>query len=342
VETKDKCKRKERRIRDKMSQDVLYYQKKVDETVRKLGGYWKPLSGLARVMEELGELNELFIEENLDKEDLGGELADLFIITSSVGNQYCMNINEELIKLGYPIIEDELYQSVQIVEDKHVGLMKLCSIGGQIARILNHYDGDKKRKPLEKKRRLAEEITRFHLQLLSFSKLYDINLFQYVEKILERDLQRDKYRFNITHDPTTESSIEHFRILMGDEGQGFTKLWGSFRWEETKKLEENLKNNVVTFVRFAKAALIEGLDGFVLEVVGEEYILDEQKRNNTFKRIFEFFHLNDPKKENINEYLGLNEAGLYFTFHEQEFEWIPYVSETSLFILFGPDLTRNS
>lgn len=319
-----------------MAKDILCYTQNVDDAVRKLGGYWRPLSGLARVMEELGELNELFLEEALNIEELGGELADLFIITSSVGNQYCMNANEELSQLGYATDVAILYESIVPCEDKQIGLMKLASIAGQIARILNHYDGDKKRKPLERKRRLAEEITMFHLHLISFSKGFDINIFDYVEKILARDIQRDRNRFDITHDPTTVPSLDRFRELAKEEGQVFIKLWGSFQWDETKKLENNLKQNIHTFIRFAKAGSIEGLDGYVIEIVGEEYVLDEQKRNQTLKRVFELFHFHDPKQDEMNEYLGLTETGLSFIFYEQVFEWVPYLSDTALYLLFKP------
>ncbi|MFV9510053.1 hypothetical protein [Tepidibacillus sp. LV47] len=322
-----------------MSQTIRDYQLKVDKTVRELGGYWRPLSGLARVIEELGELSELIMTSESDREKLGGELADLFVITASVGNQYCTDLDEEFSLMGYPIIIDEVYQGIQPVTSKEEGLMKLVTRAGQIARILNHYEGDKKKKPTEKKRRLGEEIAKFNIDLIALANFNNIPLFTYVDKILDRDVVRDKNRFDITHDPTTEPSLDHFRKLAkGTPYESLKKVWGSYEWDETLSLEKNLQNTLPTFQRFIKVGENEGLEALVLEIIGEEYIYDKEKRNKTIQRVLQFFHRYDPyqgQEPDVNE-LGLHELTFRFHYYGIEFEWIPMVHEQSLFILFIP------
>ena len=320
-----------------MARTIRDYQQKVDQTVRELGGYWRPLSGLARVIEELGELAELFVTDDMDREELGGELADLFIITASVGNQYCMDINEEFSRVGHPIEIDEIYQKIEPSLSKTEGIMNLLSRAGQIARILNHYEGDKKKKPTEKKRRLGEEIAKFHVDLIKLANHFDIPLFTYIDKILDRDVIRDKNRFDITHDPTTEPSLDRFRILSkGTNYENLKKFWGSCEWDELQKLEANLKNTLPTLERFVKVAESEELEGLIIEIVGDQYISSESVRNQTIQRTLQFFHHFDPflgQDPYVND-LGLHEITFHFHFHGTEFEWVPMVYGHSLFLLF--------
>ncbi|KXG42940.1 nucleoside triphosphate pyrophosphohydrolase family protein [Tepidibacillus decaturensis] len=320
-----------------MTKTIRDYQQKVDQTVRVLGGYWRPLSGLARVIEELGELAELFMQEEMDREDLGGELADLFVITASVGNQYCMDLNEEFSLMAYPIEIEELYKQAQPVSSKVDGVMSLLTRAGQIARILNHYEGDKKKKPTEKKRRLGEEIAKFNIDLIALANLNNIPLFTYVNQILDRDVVRDKNRFDITHDPTTEPSLDHFRELTkGTPYESLKKVWGSYEWDESLSLEKNLQNTLPTFQRFGKVGENEGLEALVLEIVGEEFISDEENRNKTIQRTLQFFHQFDPyigQDPYVND-LGLHELTFRYHFYGVEFDWVPMVHRQSLFLLF--------
>ncbi|GBF10911.1 hypothetical protein [Tepidibacillus sp. HK-1] len=320
-----------------MTKTIRDYQQKVDQTVRVLGGYWRPLSGLARVIEELGELAELFMQEEMDREDLGGELADLFVITASVGNQYCMDLNEEFSLMAYPIEIEELYKQAQPVSSKVDGVMSLLTRAGQIARILNHYEGDKKKKLTEKKCRLGEEIAKFNVDLIKLANHYDIPLFYYVDQILDRDVVRDKNRFDITHDPTTEPSLDHFRELTkGTPYESLKKVWGSYEWDESKKLEENLRNSLPTLERFIKVSESEGLNGLIIEIVGEQYISTEEVRNQTIQRTLQFFHQFDPyigQDSYVND-LGLHELTFRYHFYGVEFDWVPMVHRQSLFLLF--------
>ncbi|MHA1782779.1 MAG: nucleotide pyrophosphohydrolase [Promethearchaeota archaeon] len=82
-------------------------QKIVDEFIGKHGGYWPPLSMIAAIMEELGEVarevNHLEghkpkKKEN-DSEKLGEELGDLLFSVFCLANYYKINLDDQLDKI---------------------------------------------------------------------------------------------------------------------------------------------------------------------------------------------------------------------------------------------------
>ncbi len=61
----------------------------VRETMVAAGGYWRPLAACARLLEELGECSE-----QAGGEELPGELADLWIITTALADQFLAVVAE--------------------------------------------------------------------------------------------------------------------------------------------------------------------------------------------------------------------------------------------------------
>lgn len=51
--------------------------------------------------EEVGELAELLITKEKDPDTIGGELADVFIITTCLANQFATDLTGEYEKLVY-------------------------------------------------------------------------------------------------------------------------------------------------------------------------------------------------------------------------------------------------
>jgi len=82
------------------------FQIKIDDFVKKHGGYWPPLSMLSAVMEEIGELaREINQIEGFKpkksterKIDLGEELADIMFAIICLANYYNIDLNEKLIQ----------------------------------------------------------------------------------------------------------------------------------------------------------------------------------------------------------------------------------------------------
>ena len=82
-------------------------QKEIDNwIINEGGGYWPPLSMLAAILEELGEVSrEINIIEKIKppksdqiKGDLGMELADLVISIICTANYYKIDLTQKLIE----------------------------------------------------------------------------------------------------------------------------------------------------------------------------------------------------------------------------------------------------
>nr|WP_253263345.1 YqcI/YcgG family protein [Anoxybacillus sp. EFIL] len=169
----------------------------------------------------------------------------------------------------------------------------------KISRILNHYEGDKTPKCGEDTCRVASEIAKLHVILVSISKSLKGNLFEEIERVLLKNLSRDKGRFGHSQDPTTSSSIQRFKKVAEKTNCIFSsraKIWGSYNFVEDLSLEENLENNLKLLKRFNRVAPCEGLDGFVIEVYGKEYGDRLDNLSKTLRRVLTYLSDKDPAK----------------------------------------------
>lgn len=86
--------------------EIIKAQDRVDRHIENFGGYWKELSMLARLMEEVGELsrsmNIKFGDKKSKYEGDGGELkeeiADVFFTIIAIANKLQINLDESLDK----------------------------------------------------------------------------------------------------------------------------------------------------------------------------------------------------------------------------------------------------
>ncbi|MFX1396954.1 MAG: nucleotide pyrophosphohydrolase [Promethearchaeota archaeon] len=81
------------------------YQKKINLWIKDYGGYWPPLSMLAAIIEEIGEvareINNLEGYKPLKSEeqvDIGGELADLLFSLLCLANHYKIDLDKKLVE----------------------------------------------------------------------------------------------------------------------------------------------------------------------------------------------------------------------------------------------------
>jgi FPC/CPF motif-containing protein YcgG len=293
----------------------------VDTSIRQVGGYWRPLSALARLLEELAELAELIRLQDPNTKEVASEIADLFVISTCLANQYCAHLDEEYDKLGYPIYIDDVGEQAEVVDRSNSSLLNLVSASGQIARILNHYEGDKRKKPGEKHHSLAHAVAKFQTVLLIFARTFQLSILPAVEHVLNRSISRDKLRFNISHDPITEPSLERFKSIVNTTRCPFAnkaKLWGSYEWDMAKSLEDNVINSIPTLIRFVRCAEQEELDGFVFEVYGEEYSNTFPDMCRTVKKTLNLLSNLDPVNENCMRG-DLLSKDWQFSFSQQRF-----------------------
>ncbi|GLO65278.1 MazG nucleotide pyrophosphohydrolase domain-containing protein [Oceanobacillus kimchii] len=247
--------------------DIYIYQSNIDKHIQNLGGYWRSISALARLQEEIGELAELILEKNSKIDELKEEIADIYIISTCLVNQYKNNLEEVYNKIDIPTKTKELQE---LSSDHSVtDLFFYIQIqAGKIARIINHYDGDKIKKPTEKDRNLGLEVAFLHKYLFLLANNFKFNLFHSIDRVLKKSAKRDKNRFSLMHDPTTTLSLKRYRALINQSTGKITekKLWGSYEWNSNRSIENNIEKSVPSFIHFCKCAQIEGLDGYVFEI----------------------------------------------------------------------------
>lgn len=248
-------------IGDKL-ETILDYQQLIDQSIRRLGGYWRTLSGLARVTEEVGELAELLITKEKDSNKIGGELADVFIISTCLANQFATDLTMEYEKIGLPTNVSEIVCSNENVSASDL-LLALMRRAGTIARLINHYDGDKPMKRSEEQLSLGSQIGHFHQELFSFASALQSTVFDHVAKTVRKNIKRDQNRFAITYDPITEpGAMEAFKLTtLFQQGSRF---WSARPWDASQTTEQNLSVTQLTVDRFKKCAHEEGLDGLIL------------------------------------------------------------------------------
>ncbi|WP_290779138.1 MazG nucleotide pyrophosphohydrolase domain-containing protein [Exiguobacterium sp. UBA5002] len=222
-------------------------QQKVDATIRSLGGYFRPLSGLARLTEEVGEVGEA-LEQN-DLEALRLELVDVLMISTCLANQYVADLATQ-------------HETLDTANDDQDGsFYRLVHEAGQIARVMNGYEGDKPPKAKDTIVPIGHSLARLQRELFRLARPLQLDLLTEIDRTNEKNLKRDKTRFALTRDPITEETIDHFRSATGSEA----RLWGAPVYEENQTIEDNMEAALPSLRRFLRCASIEGIEAFVFE-----------------------------------------------------------------------------
>lgn len=118
-------------------------QQLVRATLAHVGGYWRPLAAVARLLEELGELAELLQGTAQERAELASELADLWIITTAVADQFLGEVAEPGSRP--PGARGSQDDDARTADAPDAQLRPLVVAAAQIARIVNYYDGPKRR-----------------------------------------------------------------------------------------------------------------------------------------------------------------------------------------------------
>lgn len=220
---------------------VREVQQKIDTMILHLGGYWKPLSGLARLLEEVGEVGGALRREAQD--ELEEELLDVLVISTCLANQYA-------IALQQPEAEGS--------ESKEKLYFQTVEEAGEVARILNAYEGDKKLKPNRQGQSLQYHIEQLQRSVLSLGASYHLNLFDSLFALIEEKSARDFGRFDHTPDPITETSVRTYLSHQSGRYWGGVPVKSFERFDRYIEREQHIE-------RFYRIAAIEGLDGFVIQ-----------------------------------------------------------------------------
>lgn len=84
--------------------EIKEAQEKVDDLIKHYGGYWQPLSMMARITEEVGELARAMNIKHGDKKskstddgrDIEKELADVMFTALAIANNNGIDLDKEL------------------------------------------------------------------------------------------------------------------------------------------------------------------------------------------------------------------------------------------------------
>ncbi len=232
-------------------------QRLVRATMLAAGGYWRPLAAVARLLEELGELLELLQRPDSSRPELGSELADLWIITTALADQFLAPVAEPPAG-GQGGAETETPRGADLV-----------IAAGAIARVVNHYDGPKKPRAGAEMPSLAHAVSAFHDSLGGLSSSLGIDLGEAVrEKIATIHRRGDMTRFALAEfDPSTAEVLARYRDAEptgGTRAPGLRRLWGAPDRVDEADVELHAAAIAPSLWAFAKAAPAEGLEGYVI------------------------------------------------------------------------------
>jgi NTP pyrophosphatase (non-canonical NTP hydrolase) len=224
-------------------------QRLVRETMIAAGGYWRPLAAVARLLEELGELLELL--EDGPAPELGDELADLWIITTALADQFLAEVTEPGTDAG---------------DESETDGARLVVAAGPIARVVNHYDGPKVPREGAPMPSLTGSIAEFHRSLGALAAALAVDLGDAVRSKLAAIHRRgDIDRFaRGGFDPSTAPVLARLAVEPSADGLP-ERWWGAPELSATGSPEEWAAAISGSLEMFAKAARAEGLEGYVIE-----------------------------------------------------------------------------
>jgi NTP pyrophosphatase (non-canonical NTP hydrolase) len=308
------------------SAQIRSFQQEVHRSIATVGGYWSPLSGLARLLEELGELAEVWDGQNsIDTRALCEELSDVFIISTCLANQYGANLTADYAAVykARIALQDHLQERSDLKEQQ---LGALINLGGQIARIVNHYDGDKPRKKTEVCLTLSCAIAQLHYALLNVAAVGGIDLMMAAKNVLSKSAIRDRGRFLERWDPSMAPSIKRF--LQSDSVENAAmfsdyKCWGSPDHDPQLTVAENVEAWRPSFERYCRIHTLENLSGYIIEIIADEdnaqcarsksQIYLRSLINESFEiRLLECMGITEPHRttqENIGRYASVFLSG---------------------------------
>lgn len=317
-------------------------QNRIHQHVKLLGGYWRTLSAFARLSEEIAEVAEVLDDENIDKNKLGSELADVFMISTCLANQYCADLSAEYSRYLLPKDMREISHSNLPLSEKST-FLKIIACSGTLGRIINSYDGDKKPKTEEKLPSVQKTVAKLHAILFGFANQNGINIFPHILAVLQKSMTRDKGRFSNLYDPTMTSAIDLFSKIKHNTYCPFAKksrVWGSPTWDSKITIEENLSPAMFNLLRFTRCADSEDLDGFVIAAPGS-YGNTIENLSEFTRTVLNYLSDKDPKGGHCMD-KDINKQEWQFNFNGEKLfiiTFAPCYPKTNSRYSFGEDAT---
>lgn len=180
-------------------------QSRIDTAIRQLGGYWPPLAGLARILEELAELASAQTVE-----DRRREAVDCVVAALAVANQYAVHTGAH--------------------EDWATGDAEREALiaAGHVARLVNRFEGSKPPKPQEDGAPPLPVV--FNALVTSLARSAGMTteeVMMAAASVAEANAERDAGRFAARTDAITAQSRDAYLEAFGTVGPGsIAGVWG--------------------------------------------------------------------------------------------------------------------
>lgn len=245
----------------------------VRDALAAVGGYWRPSAGVIRLLEELGEVAEALGGD--DDAALADELADVWIISTAVADQYLAPVA--------PLPSDQPAAAAVDGSSPASGaaaagvgagrgaaardhLAVLLTRAGEIARIVNHYDGPKTPKHLDDWIGLGPAMSAFQRALGDFAAARGIALGPVVASKLALLTARDRGRFAPSYDASTAPVLARVRAAHPQLAEA--RLLGAPDWDPASA-DLAAAAAVKAIATFVKAGEPEHLDGLLVPAPAE-------------------------------------------------------------------------
>ena len=275
-------------------------------TIQGISGYWRPISGVARLLEELGELSEHLesAKKGLYHPGLAEELADIWIISTCTANQFNIKLGDsKAIDFGGAFTGNNFHN--------------LVSHAGRIARIVNYYDGPKNPRNFDSWPTLGPTIAALHSALYRIANEFDVALEKVIDEKISAMISLEQRHPEKSFDPTTAESLVHFQFIRLTTACPYANeasLWGAPIWNSSCSISQNIDSLLPYLISFTKAAVHEHLDGFVIEVNDDLLTQDMKILARWFREFLKTLAEKDLKPNAFDD-VNIMQRGWQFSFN---------------------------
>ncbi len=268
--------------------EVLQIQRRCSDMILSVGGYWPPLAGSTRMLEELGELSEAFKQGT--PASILEEAMDLLTITTAVANQYCVTVTSVDLRRAHSDVISNL---------KADDWIAVCAIyAGRFARNVLLLENIKNVKPDGSRPVLAADYAGL-LTALNFL-MVDLGAVMIAEagKTIAAKAKRDSGRFRARFDPVAAPVLQRLRPLVVATHCPFAEeasLWGCPEQANGEEAESYLTRAAVTIERFVSVTRFQLIDGLILELPDSESIRNVEQLAARVNHTLRWIHaIGDP------------------------------------------------
>ena len=131
---------------------------------------------------------------------------------------------------------------------------------------------------------------------------------------------RDTLKSGINYDVHNCGCLKRFSIIKERTHCIFartSKVWGSADWDDSLSIEENVKKSLPAIVKFYTVCREEHLDGFCIEVQGQNNSDTVESLGETVRRVLTTVSDYDPNSDNSMRQEHVGRRGWRFTFNKE-------------------------